>query len=301
MAGRTPVVMPLAAAVASIPDGAVVGIGGFVTSNKPMALLRALMRRRARRLTVVAAGSLEIDMLLGLELVERLITPYCGAEALAPVCPLFGARAGRQVALEEVDLGTLAAMLRAQTMGLPFLPVIGPVGTAFPERNSRLKPLANPFGGPDLFAAAALPLDVALIHAGQADAFGNVQHLGAVFVDQMLARAARRVIVQVERLVPNETIRRAPESTTLPAALVDAIVVAPYGAHPFASHAAHLYDEAHLRGFVAASRALAAGDAAALAGYVARFIDGPADHAAYLEQVGVAALLGLALEGGGTP
>ena len=292
MAGRTPVVMPLAAAVASIPDGAVVGIGGFVTSNKPMALLRALMRRRARRLTVVAAGSLEIDMLLGLELVERLITPYCGAEALAPVCPLFGARAGRQVALDEVDLGTLAAMLRAQTMGLPFLPVIGPVGTAFPERNPRLKPLANPFGGPDLFAAAALPLDVALIHAGQADAFGNVQHLGAVFVDQMLARAARRVIVQVERLVPNETIRRAP---------VDAIVVAPYGAHPFASHAAHLYDEAHLRGFVAASRALAAGDAAAFAGYVARFIDGPADHAAYLEQVGVAALLGLALEGGGTP
>ncbi len=298
MAERTPVVISAAEAAARIPDGAVIGIGGFVTSNKPMTLLRELMRQRRRNLTLVAAGSLEVDMLLGLELVERLITPYCGAESVAPVCPIFGARAGRQVRLEDLDLGTLGAMLRAQTMGIPFMPVAGPVGTAFPERTPLLQPLPNPFGGPDLYAAKALELDVALIHAGQADAYGNVQHLGATFIDQMLARAAKQVIVQVEKLVPNEVIRKQPEATTLPAALVSAVVVAPYGAHPFASHSAHVFDEKHLKEFAAAGKALTAGDGTAFNEYVARYIDGPADHTQYLEQVGVQRLLSLALEGG---
>lgn len=299
MVQRTSVVISAAEAAARIPQGAVVGIGGFVTSNKPMALVRELMRRRCRDLTVVAVGSLEVDMLLGLGLVRRLITPYCGAESIAPVCPLFGALAGRQVEIEEVDLGTLGAMLRAQTMGIPFMPVRGPVGTAFLERNPRLKPLVDPFGGPDLCAAQALELDVALIHAGQADPYGNVQHLGAIFLDQMLAKAAKQVIVQVERLVPNEEIRKHPEATTLPAALVDAVVVAPYGAHPFASHSAHVLDEAHLREFAAASRAAAAGDTRAFAAYVARYVDGPQSHEQYLDQVGVQRLLSLALHGGG--
>lgn len=299
MPGRTSVVTTVEEAVAQIPDGAVIGIGGFVTSNKPMALLRALMRQRRRNLTIaVAAGSLEIDLLLGLDMVRRLITSYAGAESIAPVAPLFAARAGRDVELEEVDLGTFAQMLRAQALRIPFMPVRGPVGTDLPRLNPRLRPIEDPFGGPPLYAAPALELDFALLHATQADPHGNVQHLGATFVDALVARAARRVIVEVERLVPNEEIRRRPGDTTLPAAFVDQVVVAPYGAHPFASHGGYQLDAEHLKELAGASRQAAQGDASALDAYIARYVDGPASHVQYLEQVGLGRLLGLALEGG---
>lgn len=299
MATRTAVVCTAAEAIARIPDGAVVGIGGFVTNNKPMALLRALMRSRRRGLTIVApAGSLEIDLLLARGVVDRLITSYCGAEALAPIAPVFAAKVGAEVPLDEVDLGTVAAMLRATAMGLPFLPVRGPLGTDIPVRNPRLRPLPDPFGGPDLLAAPALQVDFALIHAIQSDPYGNVQHVGARFLDEMLARAARQVIVQVERLIPNEDIKKNPGGTTLPSAFVDAVVVAPYGAHPFASHTVHGLDRAHLLDLAAAGKAYAKGDPAALQAYMERYIDGPADHAGYLEQVGFKSLLALGLEGG---
>lgn len=297
--GRTSVVASVEELVAQIPRGAVVGIGGFVTSNKPMALLRELMRQRRDGLTIaVAAGSLELDLMLALGLANRLITSYAGAESIAAVAPLFAAQAGRQVELEEVDLGTFAQMLRAQALRLPFLPVRGPVGTDLPRLNPRLRPLDDPFGGPPLYAARALALDFALIHAAQADPYGNVQHLGATFLDAMLARAARTVFVEVERLVSNEEIRRRPGDTTLPAALVDRVAVAPYGAHPFASHGGYQLDAGHLSELARVSRLAAQGERAELDAYLARYVSEPSNHREYLERVGLARLLDLALEGG---
>lgn len=297
MSRRNSVVISLEEAAAAVPDGAVIGIGGFVTTNKPMALLRRLMRERRRDLTVVAAPSgLEVDMMIALGMVDKLITPYVGAEALSPVGPFHSKWAGRTFRVEEVDLGTLVTRLRAKFQGVPFLPVMGAVGTSLPELNPNLKWLADPFGGPPVVVAAPVEIDVAVIHASQADRYGNVQHQGAVFVDNLIAQAAGKVIVQVERLVSNEEIRRAPTDTTLPCEFVDAVVLAPYGAHPSASQNYYKLDETLLKEYLRAGRSFLQGESGQLEEFWQKYVDRPATHCDYLAAVGLARLFGLGLE-----
>lgn len=297
MSRRNSVVIALEEAAAAIPDGAVIGIGGFVTTNKPMALLRQLMRERRKGLTVVAAPSgLEVDMMIALGMVDKLITPYVGAEAISPVGPFHSKWAGRTFRVEEVDLGTLVTCLRARFQGVPFLPVMGAVGTSLPELNPNLKWLDDPFGGPPVVVAAPVKIDVAIIHASQADRYGNVQHRGAVFVDNLIAQAANKVIVQVEKLVSNEEIRSAPTETTLPCEFVDAVVLAPYGAHPSASQNYYQLDEGLMKEYLRAGRSFLQGDAAPLEGFWQKYVDGPATHCDYLAAVGLDRLFGLGLE-----
>jgi len=138
-----------------------------------------------------------------------------------------------------------------------------------------------------LVAAPALRPDVAIIHAQEADEFGNVRCLGAPFADPILAKTARQVIVTVDRLVSNEEVRAAPRLTTIPGYLVDAVVEAPYGAHPCSSHGAYPHDEAHLRAYLAASAAALRGtDPDAYQAYLRRYVFGCASHQDYLAAFG---------------
>ena len=141
-----------------------------------------------------------------------------------------------------------------------------------------------------MLAATAVKPDVCLIHAQQADVHGNVQHLGPPFFDAMLAQASRRVIVSVDRIVSPETIRRNNHLTKLPAAMVDAVVEAPWGAHPTASPTIHRADEAHLAEYVKASA-----DPEAWHAYLRKYVEGAASHAAYLDSLGGQRLASLAV------
>ena len=71
---------------------------------------------------------------------------------------------------------------------------------------------------------------MALIHAGAADPYGNVQHVGTGFGDRSHHRAADKTIVTVDKVIPNEEVRANPYRTSI--ASVDAVVRAPYGSHP---------------------------------------------------------------------
>lgn len=291
---RKKVVISLQEAAAVVKDGDRVGIGGFVTTNKPLALLREVMRLRRRDLTIIASpSSLEVDMLIGLELVKKLVTPYLGAEAIAPLGPFHSAWAGTKFTIEETDLGSLVAGLRAYALSLPFMPSRGPLGTSLPELNPTLRYIDDPFGGPPLIAIPPLEADVVFIHASQADEYGNVQHLGAPFLDPLLAQAGKTVIVEVEKIVPAEVIRSQPEKTTLISEYVDAIVHVPYGAHPMASHNYYRVDEQHLKDYVRIAKACTKGDTAAFTEYVSNFIDGPSNHTSYLEKIGLERLFKL--------
>ncbi len=299
MGGRASLVVSVEEAASWIKDGDTIGIGGFVTTNKPMAVLRRLMKERRKDLTVVAPpSSIEVDMMAGLGMLKSLLTPYVGAEALAPVGPFFGKLAGRAFQVEEVDLGMVIAFLRAQVYGLPFMPARGPAGTSLPELNRRVKWMDDPFGGPRLLAVPPIELDVGIIVAAQADQYGNVQHLGATFIDSLVAQAAKKVIVQVERLVSNEEIKRDPLNTTLPCEFVDAVVVAPFGCHPLSGQGFYGLDEGGVKEYIRAARSAAEGSPETWNNYLIRYVDGPENHAAYLQEVGFERILGLGLENG---
>lgn len=297
MSRRNSVVISLEEAAAAIPDGAAIGIGGFVTTNKPIALLRQLMRAGKKGLTVIAAPSgLEVDMLIARGMVDKLITPYVGAEAISPLGPFHSKWAGRSFQIEEVDLGTLVTRLRAKIQGVPFLPAIGAIGTSLPELSPNIKWVEDPFGGPPVAVAAPVEIDVAIIHASQADQYGNVQHKGAIFLDHLIAQAAKQVIVQVERLVSNEEIRRAPADTTLPCEFVDAVVLAPFGAHPSAAQNYYTLDEGMMKHYLRASKLYLQGEPTELAEFWLKYVEGPVTHYDYLAAVGLPQLFGLGLE-----
>jgi glutaconate CoA-transferase, subunit A len=285
---RRSLVAPLDEALAVVEDGAVVGIGGAVTAGHPMALVRGLIRRGARDLTLVApVAGIEVDLLIAAGCVSRVMSSYVGVEAIAGVGPVYR-RAVERGEVETVDLDEAHCVqgLRAAGQGLPFLPWRGGVGTSFPELNPALVEFDDPVRGEPLLAVPALELDVALIYAETADRYGNAQVVGTGHMDALLGAAARRVVLQVDRVVTTEVIRRNPERTAF---WRDTTVVhAPFGTHP-SSCAWLLADGEHLEAFVAAARA---GDAE-LDAYLDRHVRGVDGEAGYLESVGLRALRGL--------
>jgi glutaconate CoA-transferase subunit A len=94
------------------------------------------------------------------------------------------------------------------------------------------KEFEDPFTGEKMIAVRAIEPDVAVIHAQKGDEYGNVRIEGPFYEDVIKAKAAKKVVVTVEELIPNSEIRKMPEATTLPHFIVDAVVEAPGGAYP---------------------------------------------------------------------
>lgn len=293
-----------AAIGALVQDGMTIALGGFHTASRAMALVRAVVRAGRRNLTLVGSpAALDADLLIATGCVRRIMLPYVGVEGMYATAPFFrrAAEAG-SIEIRELDEGMILTMFKAARQGLDFLPWRGGVGTSLPELNSDLKVIADPFTGKPLIAVPAVHADVALTHAAQADPCGNVQHRGNVFGDPLMASAAAACIVQVEHLVPVAVTREEPDRTTIPAHQVSAVVHCPYGGHPFYSQRHYVMDRDHVRLYVKAAEAkLKDGDAGPWDEYLERFVYGPADHAAYLEAVGIGHLLSLdeAAVGGG--
>jgi glutaconate CoA-transferase subunit A len=274
-------------------DGMSVALGGLATAAHPMVAVRHIVRRRLRNLTVIgsAVGGLDVDLLIGAGCVRKVICPYVGAEALAPIGPFFRAAAERgEIEIFECDEGQYYAGLQAAAQMLPFLPCRGGVGTSFPDINRELRLFTDPIRGETLLAVPAIEPDLALLHAAVADIFGNVQFVGPGYSDRLLWRAATRTLVQVERVVSNEEIRRAPERT---AVLAHGILRAPWGAHPFSSPGHYIEDREHIGLLVTVGRAFAAGDPEPFERYLDRYVRAPASHVEYLEAVGLRRLLAL--------
>ena len=288
MTGRSPRLLEEAVAAAEVESGMLVAVG----EPAPFALLRQIIRRRVRGLTVIASG-IALDLLIAGGCVRKAISYYAGGGFGVPVAPMFRRAAERgEIEVWECDEGILTSALEAAGKALPFLPWRGGVGTSLPVVNPELKLFTDPIKGETLLAVPALRPDVALLHAAQSDAYGNVQHHGGPgWLDLFLARAASRCVVQVERVVSNEAIRANPWATTIGRA--DAVVRLPWGAHPWYSRGAYVQDSPFLEDYLAAADAATDTDRSRLDAFLAHWCLEPATHAEYLERVGMQRLLAL--------
>jgi len=282
-------------ALDKVADGMTIGIGGFINSSHPMLVVRGLIRRGFKNLTVVgpASSGLEIDLLIAAGCVKKVIAPYVGGEVLAPIGPAFRTAVERgRVEVFELDEAMYYAALRAAAQRVPFNPWRSGVGTSFPEINPAIKVFQDPCNGETLLAIPAVNIDVAFLHAHCSDAYGNVQYVGHGYGDRAIYAAADLTFVQVEQVVSNEEIKADPLRTAIPGA--DGIIRAPFGAHPYSSPGHYIEDQAHIREYVKAATAWAkSDDFGPLAAYLDRFVTGPADHVEYLERVGLRRLLAL--------
>jgi len=294
IAKRREVVIDEKEAATWIKDGMTVAIGGLAASGKPVAIIRQIIKNGVKDLTIVGSNlCFEADMLIGEGRVKKLIAVYVGAESLCPIAPMFRAMAQRgELNIWECGEGHLQAGLSASGMALPFLPTRDGVGTSYPELNPDLKLFKDPIKGETLIAVPPIDVDVAILQAAYSDVYGNVQYVGSSRWDKSFMRAADTVIVQVEKLVPNEDIKKNPELTVIPGA--SAVVRAPYGAHPFASPGFYIHDEEHIREYVSAANTfLKQGDRRPFEAYLDKYVYGPETHADYLEQIGIKRLISL--------
>ncbi|MBV9816904.1 MAG: CoA transferase subunit A [Solirubrobacterales bacterium] len=266
-----------------VADGDVVAIGGGLSHREPMALVRELIRQGRRDLHVVgSAHGIDVDQLIGAEAIGVVEQSYVGFEQDFGLAPAYRRAAGQgAVQLRESCCYTILQQLRAAEYGLPFIPVRGIIGSDVLHLHPEYSEITCPFTGQRLIAVPPLAPDVALIHGLLADQHGNVHVRRPLVLDERFAFASRRVVVTVERLASSQEVSAA--GVTIPYFLVDAVVEAPYGAHPTSCYPHYTYDREHIAAWIAA----AAGDEG-IREYFETYL--APDECHYRDQIGEAAL-----------
>jgi glutaconate CoA-transferase subunit A len=222
--------------VGELRDGMTIGIGGWGSRRKPMALVRAILRSPLRDLTVVSYAGPDVGLLIASGQARRVVTGFASLDSIA-LEPHF--RNGRQrgtVELTELDEGMLHWGLLAAAHRLPFLPIRAGLGSDVMRVNPDLRTIRSPYAGaehPDgeeLVAMPALRLDAALVHMNRADTAGNGQYLGPdPYFDDLFCLAAERAYVSCERIVPE--FAGPPQSLLINRAMVHGVTETQNGAH----------------------------------------------------------------------
>ena len=263
---------------AELRSGMTIGIGGWGSRRKPMALVRAILRSGLKDLEIVCYGGPDVGLLVAGGHVRRVVTGFVSLDTI-PLEPHF--RLGRQrgtVELAELDEGMLHWGLLAAAHRLPFLPIRAGLGSDVPWVNPGLRTVRSPYpDGEELLAMPALRLDAALIHLNRADAAGNGQYLGPdPYFDDLFCLAAGRAYLSCERIVPTAALARSapPQSLLVNRAMVHGVAEAPGGAHFTSCVPDYGRDEAFQAAYAAA-----AADPADWQRFRAEFLDG--DEASY--------------------
>ncbi len=212
------------AAVADVPDGATIMIGGFSFPGVPRTLIQALAEHGARDLTIIANGAgggpdaPEIGLLVARGQVRKAIVSF--PVARQPNSPFEQRYLAGEIELELVPQGTLAERIRAGGAGIPAFYTPTAADTVLGEGKPRAV-----FDGRECVLETALRADFALVHAEAADTLGNlVFHGTARNFNPIMAMAAAVTIAEANRIVPAGALD--PEAVVTPGIFVDRVVPA---------------------------------------------------------------------------
>jgi glutaconate CoA-transferase subunit A len=245
-------------AVGRLGSGMTIGIGGWGSRRKPMALVRALLRSDVTDLTVVSYGGPDVGLLAAAGKIRKLVAAFATLDSI-PLEPHFTA-ARQRGAFELVELDEAMFMwgLTAATQRLPFLPVRAGLGSDVMKVNPGLRTVTSPYDdGEEFVAVPALRLDAALVHLNRADAQGNAQYLGPdPYFDDLFCQAADTAYVSCEQIVDTADLLKdaAPQTLLVKRAFVTGVVQAPNGAHFTSCAPDHARDEAFQRAYAQAAR-----------------------------------------------
>jgi len=188
----------VANAVADIPDGATVMVGGFGASGSPVELIHALIDQGATDLTVInnntGNGEVGLAALIGNGQVRKMICSFPRSSQSKVFPELY--KQGR-IELEIVPQGTLAERIRAAGAGIPAFYTPTTVGTILAEGKE-----SREFDGRTYVMEPWLKADFALIKCEVADPMGNLTYnKTARNFSPIMCMAATTTIVQTKKLV----------------------------------------------------------------------------------------------------
>ncbi|MDY6972976.1 MAG: CoA-transferase [Thermodesulfobacteriota bacterium] len=267
-----------------INPGIKLAIGGMLFHNRPVAMIRHIVKHKINGLTLYSSplSSYDVDLLVGAGLVSETYLPHVSFGHLGFAPNYINAIRAKQILAHLCDEAAVCGGFLASSEGLPYHPVVSLKETDILKHESGVKVKRfRSEDGEDILCVPAICPDLAIIHAQEGDEFGNIRHKLAVYADRLMAEASKTVIVSVEKLISNEEIRREPFLTTIPSHLVDAVVEIPYGAHPCSSMGLFLQDEGHIKEYIEASKAQETFDE-----YLDKYVYGPKTMKEYVEAIG---------------
>jgi 3-oxoacid CoA-transferase subunit A/glutaconate CoA-transferase subunit A len=249
--------MTAAEAVARfVPDGAFLASGGFGHVRVSMAVIYEIIRQGRRHLLMAGKTAVhDADLLIAAGCVDRIEVAYAFGHELRGLSPASrrAVETGRCHVVAETSNAAYQWRFLAAMMGVPFMPARNLLGTDTLQHSSA-RVVTDPWSGKPICLLPACYPDVALIHVHRCDVYGNAQIDGITIEDFELARAARRLVLTAEEIIPTEQIRDQPWRTVIPFYLVDAVVEVPYGAHPCQMPCHYYFDEEHIRQWLTRSK-----------------------------------------------
>lgn len=209
--------IPLQEAVAMIPGGASLMIGGFMGVGTPEPVIDELVRQGKGDLTVIAndtaAPGVGVGKLVRAKLLRKAIVSHIGLNPETQQQMMAG-----ELEVDLVPQGTLVERIRAGGSGLGGILTPTGVGTVVEDGKRKIA-----IDGRDYLLETALRADFALVHAFISDYLGNLAYvLTARNFNPLVAMAADTVIVHADHIVPVGVV--APDHVVTPAPLVDFLV-----------------------------------------------------------------------------
>ena len=277
-----------------VPNGASIALGLQMEQMIPFAAGHEIMRQEKRGLRLIGPISdILFDQLIGAGCVKDVVAAWVGnvmmgtaynfrraVEQDNPATP------SKPLKVFNMSNFTLALALQSGAMGVPFLPTRTARGSDIPKNNHFFYEIMSPFASENgeremLYAVRALVPDVAIVHVQRADEEGNAHCWGNFGVMLEGVRAAKKVILCAEEIVPREVIASDPNRTVIPGFLVSAVCEAPLGAHPSPVQGYYKRDDSFFRQYHEESKT-----AAAFESWAERWVYGAKDRAEYAKLLG---------------
>jgi acetate CoA/acetoacetate CoA-transferase alpha subunit len=204
-------------AIAMIPAGASIMVGGFMGVGTPQRLVDEMVRQQKAGLSVISNDAATpckgIGKLFDAALVSRLTASHIGLNPKAQQQML-----AKQIYVDLIPQGTLVERIRAGGSGLGGVLTPTGVGTTVADGKRQIE-----VDGKMFLVETALRAEFALVHAFLADYLGNLSYaLTARNFNPIMAMAAETVIVTAEHIVPVGVL--APDHVVTPAPLVDYLI-----------------------------------------------------------------------------
>lgn len=265
-----------------VKDGDYLGIGGFGMDRIPACALHEIVRQKKKHLTLAGHTATHDGQILSAgNCIDKVDAAYVVGIELLGLSPNYRRlfQEGKVQVIEWTN-ATLAWRYKAASMGISFLPVRSMLGTDT-IKFSKVVEYKCPFTGETYALVPACSPDVAIIHVPRADKYGNAQIDGIIVSDIDLAKAAKKVIITTEEIIPTDKIRQESERTAIPYYYVDAVVHVPYGSYPGNMPGRYYLDIEHLNKWNSAEK-----DTATLEKFVKKYIYDVKDWNEYLELCG---------------
>lgn len=246
-------VITLKEAVRTINNGDTIAIGGNVLHRTPMAFVREIVRQGKQQLKVVkTAGAHDIDVLCAAGSVFSIDAGFVSYETKYGLAQHYRKAVQTGVVkANEHACYTVICALRGASMNVPFMPVKGLNAGDLLLENDYFVVVEDPFGGEPVTLVKSIVPNVAVIHVQECDSYGNAIIYGPKFEDVLISRAAKRVIITTEQVVPEYKMKMKSDRVDIPGFLVEAVVHTHKGASPGSCYKNYDVDDKALASFLA--------------------------------------------------